>query len=175
MSRPPIRCDLSAERVREVLNYCPLTGALHWKAVRNRPDLAGKLAGSINAHTGYHEITVDGVKYLAHRLAWLHFYGRWPADLLDHEHGIKTDLRIAKLREANPTQNSQNRMLPPHNTSGHKGVFRRPGSKPFRARIRVNGQAIHLGVFKTLEGAAAAYDQAAGRYFGEFARSEGGR
>lgn len=60
-------------------------------------------------------------------------------------------------------------------TSRYKGVIDRsrhiaPGSAPWLARIRVDGQLIHIGRFDTEEEAARAYDEAARKHFGEFAR-----
>jgi hypothetical protein len=44
-------------------------------------------------------------------------------------------------------------------------------SKPFRATVKVNGLAHHLGYFSTVEAAHAAYEDGARRLFGEFART----
>ena len=42
-------------------------------------------------------------------------------------------------------------------------------SKPWRAYIRHNQKLIHLGMYKTKEEAARAYDKKAVEVFGEFA------
>src|SRR5262245_26131650 len=57
-----------------------------------------------------------------------------------------------------------------NNTSGFKGVSWRAPQK-WHARISVRGKAHHLGYFDDLQDAAAAYWNAAQRYFGEFARA----
>lgn len=54
-----------------------------------------------------------------------------------------------------------------NNTSGYKGVSRDRGR--WRAYIRVNYKQIHLGNFRTKEEAARRYNEAALKYFGEFA------
>jgi hypothetical protein len=58
-----------------------------------------------------------------------------------------------------------------HNTSGFKGVsfYRQTGR--WQAYIRHGGRRLHLGMFATAEDAAAAYDAAAIRLKGEFART----
>src|SRR5262249_41749362 len=56
-----------------------------------------------------------------------------------------------------------------HGASGFKGVSRH-GSR-WRARIQVNGKKISLGTFASPEAAAQAYDEAAKRYYGEFAKT----
>jgi len=45
-----------------------------------------------------------------------------------------------------------------------------PQAGKWRARIRVDGIQIHLGYFYSRKKAARAYNAAAEKYFGEFAR-----
>ena len=101
--------ELTAERLREVLAYDPDTGVFTWKA-RTSPFSrvnVGDVAGNLR-RDGYIEICVDGRKHQSHRLAWLYVYGEWPADQIDHINGIRTDNRIANLREANNAENHHN-------------------------------------------------------------------
>jgi len=87
---------------------------------------------------------------------------------VDHINTIKADNRIINLRLATPTQNQQNK-------SGcgvyPKGVtWRDRKEKPWQAKIRVNGERLHLGSFETMEEAAKTYQEASEKYHGEFAR-----
>ncbi len=90
--------------------------------------------------------------------------------LVDHINGDGLDNRRANVRLATSSQNGANKAAPRSNTSGFKGVslYRRTGRG--RAYITVLGVETHLGYFATAEDAAFAYDAAAQRLFGEFAR-----
>lgn len=85
---------------------------------------------------------------------------------VDHRDGNGLNNQRANLRLATCTQNLWNSA--PRGDRTIKGVMLHRGL--YRARIRVNGKRIHLGLFASVELAAAAYDAAALEYFGEFAR-----
>lgn len=74
------------------------------------------------------------------------------------------------LRVCTPQENNRNRVVNANNVSGYKGVSRNSTGGNYNASICVNGKDIYLGTFKSAIDAASAYDQAARRYFGEFAR-----
>ena len=57
---------------------------------------------------GYVVIRYAGKGYKAHRLAWLHVYGRWPNGPLDHINRLKNDNRIENLRETDDALNQHN-------------------------------------------------------------------
>lgn len=89
----------------------------------------------------------------------------------DHINGDGLDNRRANLRVASRFENMQNRRLPSHNSSGFKGVAFCPATGRWRAEIYAYGKRHRLGRFDTPELAAAAYDDAARRLHGEFART----
>ncbi len=90
---------------------------------------------------------------------------------VDHLNGNSLDCRRANLRLASHSQNLWNRSKASHNTSGFKGVIREArGGKKWCAQIVANKIHYHLGTFNTPEEAAWAYDDAALRLHGEFAR-----
>lgn len=154
---------ITVERLRELLDYNPVTGVFKW-----RPTLKMRRKGLVagTQHTKwYWHIRVDKRWYLAHRLAWLYVYGRWPADEIDHINGVRFDNRIANLREATTTQNRQNRKPKVAGLKGVQKYYHR-----WRARIYVSGKCIWLGSFTTQEAASAAYREAAIKHYGEFAR-----
>ncbi|HEY7297856.1 MAG TPA: HNH endonuclease [Xanthobacteraceae bacterium] len=116
---------------------------------------------------GYVRIQIDGAIYAAHRLAWLYVHGKHPTAEIDHRNGNPADNRIANLRECSRWQNARNRGG--RSPSGFKGVS--ADRSKWRARIKVDGRIINLGLFSTPKLAADAYDRAALLYHGEFART----
>jgi hypothetical protein len=92
---------------------------------------------------------------------------------VDHLNGNTLDNRRCNLRFSNTSQNAANRQKRGGN-SRFKGVMitrRTYGlNKRWRAQIGLSGKSYHLGYFHTEEEAALAYNQAALRQFGQFAR-----
>jgi hypothetical protein len=105
---------------------------------------------------GYWCIRLDGVLYLAHRLAWLYMYGLWPPGQIDHISGERLDNRILNLRETTPSENNQNRRTAPkHSKSGVFGVSERGGK--WTARISHEGICYRVSGFFSAEEAAKEY------------------
>lgn len=144
---------MTAARLREVLEYDRATGLFTHKVARSGVT-AGSVAGSMSGG-GYLYITVDGVKYGAHRLALLYVTGELQAEDIDHRNGLRADNRYANLRRAGRAINNQNRrFLRSDNTSGFTGVSQTPSGK-WRARVSLQGRERHLGRFSTPEQAHA--------------------
>jgi hypothetical protein len=149
---------LTAHRLRELLVYDGETGVFAWRASRGAGANVGAVAGTL--HQGYRKIRVDGVKHFAHRLAWLHVHGEWPAGEIDHVNGDKLDNRIANLRDVTRSTNKQNmREARADSASGFLGVLFRKTAKrnPYAASIMVEGRRKHLGQFPTPDAAHAVY------------------
>lgn len=100
---------LTADRLRELLHYDPLTGVFTWKMNRTRRAKAGSVAGSVNGR-GYVQIRIDGVGYTASRLAYLYMQGEpAPANLeIDHRNHVKTDNRWSNLQPVTHGENMSN-------------------------------------------------------------------
>ena len=151
------RAALTAEQVRELLDYNPETGRFTWR-IAPRGHKAGSQAGCTDSY-GYVVIRTAGAGHKAHRLAWLIAYGEWPDDQVDHINGDRSDNRIANLRSLTNQGNQQNRRTAHRGIrSGLLGVSPKRGK--WRAQIKVDGKKRHLGLFDTPEAAHAAYLEA---------------
>lgn len=88
---------------------------------------------------------------------------------VDHVNGDGLDNRRTNLRPATASQNQANQRMRRDNTSGFRGVQAAPNDR-WRALIIVGGKRISLGYYDAREDAARAYDAAAIKFFGEYAR-----
>ena len=89
----------------------------------------------------------------------------------DHINGNSLDNRLENLRVCTMSQNQANRGKNSNNTSGYKGVCWSKSNKNWIAFIRINGKRKHLGSFSNIIDAADAYEKAAQKIFGKYARS----
>lgn len=157
---------ITPERLKELINYDPETGAITWRNTIRGKIRGGEPAGS--PHEGYWRLRIAGRVYRGQRIAWCYIHGIWP-ELIDHINGDPLDNRIANLRVATKAQNGANRGMNKNNKSGYKGVAYGKRDRRWGAYITVAGKSIGLGSYDTAEDAHAAYARAASRYFGEFA------
>lgn len=169
------RREITAAFVREALDYDPATGILTWRERPNGPRkwntrYAGKEAGTLNAASGYRTISFKhAAPIAAHRIAWLHFYGAWPKNALDHRNGTRDDNRIDNLREASASDNSCNKIMQRNNSSGYTGVSLDPQRGKWRARVNRNRVMHDVGFFDTPEAAASARAEYVAKIQGDFA------
>jgi hypothetical protein len=160
---------LTADRLRELLDYDLASGVFTWRVAR-RGTAAGTKAGYVSK-AGYVQISVDGKLYQAHRLAHLYVTGHWSVGLVDHTNGVAGDDGWGNLRPATQSQNLRNCKRRRDNTSGVKGVSYDKARDRWVAYIADGrGALVNLGRFHTLEEAAAARQRAADRHYGDFAR-----
>lgn len=157
---------IDRERLKEVLDYDPMSGIFTWK-VGKRKVKKGAIAGN-KRKDGYVLIKVDYKRYYAHRLAWLYVYGEWPKAEIDHINGDPRDNRIENIRPANRSQNAANIGPQSNNTSGVRGVYKHSYGNSWVAQIQHNGKYIYLGSYKTLQEAKDAYNNASLRLKGEY-------
>ena len=88
----------------------------------------------------------------------------------DHINCDGLDNRKCNLRLASRAQNLFNVKIGRGNKSGYKGVSWHKAAKKWEACIKANGKKLYLGCFATTELAAAAYNKAAVKHFGQYAR-----
>ena len=74
---------------------------------------------------GYVVISINGYRYLAHRLVWTYVYGDYPngeQPYVDHINGNPSDNRITNLKVSSHASNMRNMKMNTRNTSGIVGV-----------------------------------------------------
>lgn len=147
---------ITADIVKERLNYDPNTGVFIWKAVVGKK-MAGRRAGTkvgvndkYNLKNGSQPIYIGfkvgnkSYRCSAHRVAWLYMTGRWPKETVDHINHDPADNRWCNLREASRSEQAKNRKMPSNNTSGVQGVYWQKSKSRWQACIRHNKKQIHL-------------------------------
>lgn len=152
---------LTAALLRELLHYDPETGVFTRKVRTSNRIAVGDVAGTLRPD-GYTKISVLNKSYLAHRLAWLYVHGEWPKDQVDHRNGIRTDNRIANLRDLSGTLNQQNQRAA-HSRNKSSGLLGASWDKrkgKWVAQISSTRTSRHIGYFETAKEAAAAYLEA---------------
>jgi len=162
------RYDLTAQELRERLNYDPETGIFFWRKT-TRQGFIGKKAGYIDDR-GYIVIVIDAIARKAHRLAVLYMTGNWPKEKVDHRNLNKSDNRWTNLREATASQNQANSRMYVCNMNGAKGITKRSNGR-YRVQIRKDYKLNNIGTFDTIEEAKAAHTAAHVDAFGDFSRS----
>jgi hypothetical protein len=92
--------------------------------------------------------------------------GREPPEV-DHIDGNRSNNAWHNLRATNRLNNARNRRQSKGRTAPYKGIWHQRDGK-WAARIYVNWQSLHLGVFETPEQAHSAYAEASRRLHREF-------
>lgn len=95
----------------------------------------------------------------------------YPSLEVDHINLDGLDNRLSNLRVASHAENNRNKPLRSDNKSGAKGVTWDKERGKWFAKISCAGRQIALGRFDYIEDAKAAYDRAAVKIHGDFARS----
>jgi hypothetical protein len=153
--------------IGDFIAYNPETGAFTHKVSSHRKR-AGTEAGTVSVH-GYLVLKSRGKHYFAQRVAWFIMTGEQPPAVIDHADGDRLNNRFINLRAASHSQNQFNSR--PHRGKPLPKGVKRDGNR-FVATIQANWIRYHLGYFDSPIAAAAAYEQAATKLHGEFARFE---
>jgi hypothetical protein len=180
--------DIPITELRRLLSYDSEAGTFIW--LSRSPDMFSSEAGRSQATScaiwntryagrsafisdngcGHLRGRIWDSDYMAHRVAWAIFYGEWPNGHIDHINGDRNDNRVCNLRVASNRENSQNQTFR-GGSSRFKGVCYLPARNRWLAYCSDNeGRRRSLKTHATEEAAARAYNDAATRYHGEFAR-----
>lgn len=158
---------LTQELLKHHLHYNPETGIFTRRVASSNSVHVGDVAG-FKTDTGYLRISLLNREFRAHRLAWMYMYGDFPANDIDHVNGVRTDNRIANLREATRGENMFNTVASPKNKCGFKNVYWHKQRSKWCASCKVRGKKYSLGLHDTAEAAYAAYVEFAKQMHGEF-------
>ena len=168
----------SPELLRQLLQYESETGNLFWL---ERPSSMFPTVQAANAwnsrfnnktalngigNHGYRCGQIFGRSYLAHRVIWALQTEAWPAEEIDHINGDPLDNRWGNLRAATKTENMRNRRCRSGSTSKYLGVYWNSNAAKWQAQIGFR----YIGSFVCEIEAAKAYDAAAVRLYGDFAK-----
>lgn len=127
-------------------------------------------------HTGYvvrnrYLGFIDGKHKFKHERLHRVIMGNPKDKMVDHVNGDKLDNRKSNLRVTDNAHNKANGRLYRTNKTGYKGVHQAISGRYFAVISKGgNDGNIHLGTFDTAREAAKAYNKAAAKKWGEFAR-----
>ena len=149
---------------------------MSYKLILSNGDVVVLDKQDYKTYSGYRWYNHDGYAarrdQSANKIVFLHrLINNTPDKLVtDHINGNRLDNRRSNLRSCTRRQNSYNsgssRRTPKY---PYVGITKLPYGK-WRARISPDKTTIHLGVFNTAKDAAKAYNLAAKKCYGEFAR-----
>jgi len=152
--------DLTHEYILSRFHYNEISGDLSWKNGRNEGQLVGSVFVAQHGKL-YWRTKVASRALFNHRIAWFIKTETCP-EKIDHWNGDGLDNAWINLREATQAQNFAN------NDNLIRGIDAFPNGK-WRAKITLDRQQIHLGMFETKEEAFEAYKQALVNIHGEYA------
>ncbi len=125
---------------------------------------------SAAVQAGKYSKRVYAFRFVYGRILYLHHFILGITTRIDHRDGDGTNNQRLNLRSATRSQNGANRPKSlSRSSSKFKGVSWDARRSTWRASIKVNRRAKHLGAFKEETDAATAYNLAAVMAFGDFA------
>jgi len=152
--------SITQKELKELFDYFPCSGEFIRKKHIHYNAKIGDKAGCINT-AGYVQISIKGVLFLAHRLAWTYMTGETPV-FIDHINHDRSDNRWENLRQTTHQENCKNCTFSKANTSGCTGVIW--ADNRWVARIKVNYKEIVIGRFVKFSDAVKARKSAEIKY-----------
>lgn len=148
---------ITIDRLTELVEYDKKTGSFTSRV--SRPGVKkGSPLGTIRKTNGYLQICLDRKLYYAHRLAMMMLGHDIEGVQIDHIDGVKLNNCESNLRICRVLENAQNiKKAYRTNSLGVLGVTKAKQKDGYVAKIFHAKKYIHLGTFKTIEEASAAY------------------
>jgi hypothetical protein len=159
-----------ANKLRELFDYNAMTGTLSWRISTNNRVKAGDPIKT-KYRAGHLAVSIDGVRYLAHRVIWKMTTGEDPVDQIDHIDGDASNNSFANLRESDQSQNRMNSRKNSNNTSGVKGISYHKATNKWRATVGNGYASKQIGIFDDFQSAVEACNLARAEMHGDFARA----
>ena len=149
--------EFTQSNLLDLFNYNPKTGVLTNKYTRHRRAKINQVVGSKN-NWGYLQTSINYKLYLVHRIIWVMLYGAksLPREI-DHKDGNTVNNKETNIRNGENSVNAINKLQ-----TKLVGVRLHKGS--YEASIKVKGKLLHLGCFKTQDGAIVARKQTEVKY-----------
>lgn len=145
------------------------SGRASWLSFNSK--WSGREAGSESFSNGKKSgirVKIGRVSFLVHRVIMSLIYGGIPTGMVvDHIDGDAFNNALTNLRFATFSQNSHNSK--PRKSHLPKGVFK--SRNRLRVIIGIGNKQIYVGTFDDVDEASRAYQRAATRLHGEYAKS----
>lgn len=149
------RKDFTWAELDALLKYEPLTGKLIWKTnIHSKSVVPNTEAGCV-AKSGYRVITLFGLSYPAHHVAWFLHHKVWAEGQLDHQNQQRDDNRLVNLREVTKAENAQNRSRRRETVTGEHGIWFDRRRNKYVAEITMNGKRVYLKRFDNADDAVS--------------------
>jgi hypothetical protein len=137
----------SLEELKKLFKYDPETGEFT-KLVTTGNSKAGLSSGHL-ASDGYLILCFKRKRFLAHRLAWLMYYGTEPKQVIDHIDGNRLNNKIQNLRDVSNSENLINNKR--NRNGGLRNTHYCNSRKKWVARICFQDRDVTIGRYNTEE------------------------
>lgn len=153
--------DITPSELRDAFDYDRYLGILTWRTKPSWGVSAGEVAGRLRPGNRYAKVRYKKRLHFVHRIIWAWWHGEWPSGVIDHINRNPEDNRIFNLRDCPQHKNSTNSKMRKDNTTGFKGVCFHKCTGRYTAQIQHKKKLRYIGLYKTPEEAAAAYENVA--------------
>ena len=141
--------SITQAKLKEYLNYNPITGNLAWRKRPSKNIHLHTRAGTLDKN-GYRYISLLGKRYPEHRLIWCLVHGQFPDGDIDHINQIRDDNRLENLRVVSKAENARNRTRK-NSRLDEVGIWWCRTRKRYVAEITKNGKKVYQKSFTDID------------------------